>query len=50
MISAAGGDQRMFERARSVLTSGVVGFVLVIASWFIVKAVEFVTGVRILWN
>ncbi len=47
MISAA-GDAQQYERAQSILTSGIVGFIIVIAAWFIIKAIEISTGVSIL--
>ena len=47
MVSGA-GDPQSFERAKSILTAGIVGFILVIAAWFIVRIVETSTGVTIL--
>lgn len=42
MIGAAGNAQA-FERARLILTSALIGFVIVVASWFIVNYVVFST-------
>ena len=42
MIGAAGNAQT-FERARLILTSALIGFVIVVASWFIVNYVVFST-------
>jgi Zn-dependent protease with chaperone function len=42
MLTAAGNAQ-MFERSRLVLTSGIIGFVIVVASWFIVNYVVYST-------
>ena len=47
MVTGA-GDPQSFERAKSILTAGIIGFVLVIAAWLIVRIVETSTGVTIL--
>jgi hypothetical protein len=47
MISAS-GDPQQYERAQSILTAGIIGFIIVIAAWFIIKAIEASTGVSIL--
>lgn len=47
MIGASGNAQQ-FTRARMVLTSAIIGFVIVVAAWLIVKAIETSTEVPIL--
>jgi len=47
MITAA-GDSQAFERARNILTASVIGFVLVVAAWLLVRIVQTGTGVPIL--
>lgn len=47
MITAAGNAQQ-FEKSRLILTTSVVGFVIITAAWFIVRWVESSTGTVIL--
>lgn len=47
MISGSGDPQKM-DRARQVLTAGILGFILVVAAYFIVRLVESSLGVDIL--
>jgi hypothetical protein len=47
MISAS-GDVQQFERARLILTSAILGFVIIVAAWFIVKAIQTSTGTNFL--
>ncbi len=47
MISAS-GDAQQYAKAQTMLTTGITGFVLVVAAWFIIKIIELVTGVHIL--
>jgi len=44
----ASGDPQQFAKAQGILTSGIIGFVIVLAAWFIIKIVETSTGVSIL--
>lgn len=46
MLTAAGNAQQ-FESSRLILTSAIIGFVIVVAAWFIVRAIETSTGVNI---
>lgn len=43
MLSASGNAQQ-FERARLILTTAIIGFVIVVAAWFIVKWIDASTG------
>jgi len=43
MISVSGNAQQ-FERTRSILTSAIIGFVIVVASWFILNYIYFTTS------
>lgn len=43
MVTGA-GDPQSFERARKNLTSAIIGFIIVIAAWFIVQAIQVSTG------
>jgi len=47
MMSAA-GDQQQFARARAILTAAITGFVIIVASWFVVRAIEVSTTTTIL--
>jgi hypothetical protein len=47
MISGSGDEQRV-EHARQVLTAGVIGFILVVAAYFIVRLLESSLGFSIL--
>ena len=47
MISGS-GDAQKIDRAKQVLTAGVIGFILVVAAFFIVRLVERSLGVDIL--
>lgn len=46
MLSSS-GDAQQFERARMILTSAIVGFVIVVASWFIVLWIQASTSANI---
>ncbi len=49
MIGSAGGsDPQKSEQAKKTLTSAVMGFIIVFASYWIVKLVEMMTGIKIL--
>ncbi len=39
MIGAS-GDSQQFARGKLILTSAIIGFVIVVAAWFIVKWIE----------
>jgi hypothetical protein len=43
MVTSAGNPQS-FERARNNLTSAIIGFIIVVAAWFIVQAIQTSTG------
>ena len=47
MISGSGNEQKM-EQARAIMTAGVLGFILVVAAYFIVRLVESSLGISIL--
>lgn len=38
------GDQKQIEGAKSILTWGIIGLVLVLFSFFIIRIIAFVTG------
>ena len=46
MISSSGNPQG-FERARTMLTASIIGFILVIGGYFITYLVEFMFGIDI---
>ena len=41
----AGGDPEKLKKAQGTMTSAVVGFILLIASWFILRLISQFTGV-----
>jgi hypothetical protein len=43
----AGGDAEKLKKAQGTMTNAVAGFVLLIASWFILKLLEQFTGVTL---
>lgn len=47
MITGAGDPQKM-DRARQVITAGILGFILVVAAFFIVRLLESSLGIDIL--
>lgn len=47
MISGSGNEQKV-QQAREVLTAAIIGFVLVVAAYFIVRLVEGSLGFNIL--
>lgn len=47
MISGSGDPQKV-ARARQILTAGIIGFILVVASYFIVRLLELSLGTSIL--
>ena len=47
MVSAA-GDVQKFAKAKNSLTAGVIGFIIVVAAWFLTRIIETSTGVNIL--
>lgn len=44
----AGGDPQKMSRASSILTTAIVGFVVIVAAYFIIRILELVLGVSIL--
>ncbi len=47
MITGAGDAQKQ-QQATQIMTAGVIGFILVIAAYFIVRIIESSLGIRIL--
>lgn len=47
MISGSGDAQRV-DHAKQILTAGIIGFVVVVAAFFIVRLVESSLGINIL--
>jgi len=47
-IVTGSGDPQKVDRARQILTSGIIGFVLVVAAFFIVRLLESSLGIGIL--
>jgi hypothetical protein len=47
ILSAAGNPQKM-QQSMQIITSAIIGFILVIASYLIVKLIEVMFSVRIL--
>lgn len=46
-IIAAGGDPKSVEKGTKEVTGAVIGFLIIIASYWIVQIVEIVTGIKI---
>ncbi len=46
MISGSGEPQKI-EQARNIITAGIIGFILVIAAYYIVKLVELSLGINL---
>jgi hypothetical protein len=47
MISGSGDPQKV-ARARQILTAGIIGFILIVAAFFIVRIIESSFGVSII--
>jgi hypothetical protein len=47
-IITGSGDPQKIDRARQIITAGVIGFILVVAAFFIVRLVEGSLGISIL--
>lgn len=43
----SGGDQKKLEKARGTITSAVIGVVVIIAAYLILKTIELFTGVTV---
>jgi len=43
----SGGEKQAAQKARNTLTYAILGLVLVIASWFILRFIKFFTGVEV---
>jgi len=43
----SGGDPKAAGQARSTLTYAIIGIILVVAAWLIIKAIEEFTGVPV---
>ena len=43
----SGGDPKQAASARGTLTWGVVGLAIIIGAWFILKFIEYFTGVQV---
>jgi len=48
IIGAGGKDASKVEKGQKAITSAVVGFVIIFASYFIIQIIEVLTGVQIL--
>lgn len=48
MVSAGKNDPQGAAKSKTLLTSAVVGFIIVFASYWIIKIIEIITGVPIL--
>lgn len=49
MIASAGsGDQKQAAQSRSMITSALIGFLVIFLSYFIIQIVEVITGLDIL--
>jgi uncharacterized membrane protein len=48
IISAGSGDQKKSEQSKSIITSSLIGFAVVITAYFIVQIIEVITGLTIL--
>jgi len=43
----SGGDQKKLEKARGTITSAVIGVVVIIAAYLILKTIQLFTGVNV---
>lgn len=49
ILQGAGSqDQEKVERGRKIITGGIVGFLIIFASYWIIQMIEAITGVTIL--
>lgn len=48
IMGAGGGDSGKVEEGKKAVSAAVVGFAVIFLSYFIVRAIEVVTGVKIL--
>lgn len=48
IMSAGSGDQKKMAQAQETLTSALIGFLVIFASYFIIQIVTVITGIKIL--
>ncbi len=48
MMAAGKGESNSFEKGKKTLTAALLGFAIIIASYFLVQLIELITGVNIL--
>jgi hypothetical protein len=48
ILGAGSGDAKKAEQAKSAITSSLIGFLVIFASFFIIQIIEVITGLSIL--
>lgn len=47
IMNAGSGDAKKVEQGQQALTSALIGMALIFVAWWIIKIIEFLTGIRI---
>lgn len=47
VVNAGSGDAKKAEQGKNALTSGIIGMVLIFCAYWIIKLIEFITGITI---
>ncbi len=47
VINAGSGDAKKAEQGKSALTAAVAGMAVIFCAWWIIRIIEFITGVKI---
>lgn len=47
ILNAGSGDAKKIEQGQKALTSGITGMVLIFVAWWVIKIIEYITGVKI---
>lgn len=47
ILNAGSGDAKKIEQGQKAVTSAVLGMVLIFVAWWIIKIIEYITGVQI---
>lgn len=47
ILNAGSGDAKKVEQGQKALTSALIGMVLIFTAWWIIKIIEYITGIQI---
>jgi len=48
IMSAGAGDSKQLEKGKKTITGAVVGFIIIVTSYWVVQMIEYITGITLL--